>query len=1034
MSKRKTQKILVPKGTINPNEDVLIEIPIELRDQPMVIAKRPDKNRSYRKLTMPDNEDDLTRRKPKKKHKRLDDSNEDISLYHKASNSSALNKTGVDNLDETEQLEKDLIQSKLQNFQQARRMFILETTSVATNASAISPDINTSSDLDFESDFKKKKLLSSSVLTPSCGKQSDPSGEGCGGRMICKNPNDLDSEDSDSSETGSKRSRNMPQENENKSDGENSTYIINGTLANSRSGNSLKKHTKRKEKNEGRCGREENNNSEIDETLYEENRILDKTPGRSRKDDFCLGKVNKPKEEPLDDGSGRYKKIISVLDKLLDTVNKDDSSCTSLVNSKRRKKEVDVCGQNTVTPKRLIARLLNFDDTPPCATPVNSRMTKEKKAGSCGQKMESAKHKKAKHSDDNVDSPCTTPTKRKRSKEKEMGVCKQEFESPKHRKAKDLSRNINTPCTTPVKSKRSEEKGIGSCERAIESPKHRTAKYSKDNVHSPCDNLVKTQRSKEKDVGGCEQKYKSPKQKIHKVPDDDGPGTYKRSKDKGDDHRPSSLRKDIDKNVGLDEILAYGPRKRTKAVQWPDDDDDDDNMRKKSEEKKMSGCKPNLSGSILSNKIREWSYDDDSASSSSYNYSKDEWSKHLEKSYLNKAPQCAVKSSPDSYSSITYPPLPEIKSEFQPISTSSSFNLTLSQPKAHHGISGFTPSYSRKCNNIPQSVEISCRNKTFIFPENYHNYPKKCERPKDASDYDLLSNSATLPEKNVDPSGNFPKKCGRPKEANDYASRNKAFIYSENYDYSRNNKKRLEANADSLLNQAIRLPDENDTYKCANTKPKETHDYILLNKGCIFPEDAEYIGSSQRYSSKNIRTKEIVNSTWEKETDGSLVKENLFGPDNLDDEDVFHIQDLVSSFQDARTKLNNAVKLASSTLKQLNATKNYSEHRLDESDSNEKQVCQNKLCVQESPDQQIRKKTPSKHQQHDDTLLTSSCHTASIGPASKEIANKNSKELQEPLTNMMNRSLDNLISSKVKDDRKSPYKAKSSRSLNLSHG
>ncbi|KAF7270240.1 hypothetical protein GWI33_016789 [Rhynchophorus ferrugineus] len=201
MSKRKTQKILVPKGTINPNEDVLIEIPIELRDQPMVIAKRPDKNRSYRKLTMPDNEDDLTRRKPKKKHKRLDDSNEDISLYHKASNSSALNKTGVDNLDETEQLEKDLIQSKLQNFQQARRMFILETTSVATNASAISPDINTSSDLDFESDFKKKKLLSSSVLTPSCGKQSDPSGEGCGGRMICKNPNDLDSEDSDSSET-----------------------------------------------------------------------------------------------------------------------------------------------------------------------------------------------------------------------------------------------------------------------------------------------------------------------------------------------------------------------------------------------------------------------------------------------------------------------------------------------------------------------------------------------------------------------------------------------------------------------------------------------------------------------------------------------------------------------------------------------------------------------------------------------------------------------------------------------------------------
>lgn len=37
---RTAQKIVIPKGMINPNETTIIEIPARLHDQPLVIAKR----------------------------------------------------------------------------------------------------------------------------------------------------------------------------------------------------------------------------------------------------------------------------------------------------------------------------------------------------------------------------------------------------------------------------------------------------------------------------------------------------------------------------------------------------------------------------------------------------------------------------------------------------------------------------------------------------------------------------------------------------------------------------------------------------------------------------------------------------------------------------------------------------------------------------------------------------------------------------------------------------------------------------------
>lgn len=37
--KKTTQKIFIPKGSINPNEDTIIEIPSEMQEQPLVVAK-----------------------------------------------------------------------------------------------------------------------------------------------------------------------------------------------------------------------------------------------------------------------------------------------------------------------------------------------------------------------------------------------------------------------------------------------------------------------------------------------------------------------------------------------------------------------------------------------------------------------------------------------------------------------------------------------------------------------------------------------------------------------------------------------------------------------------------------------------------------------------------------------------------------------------------------------------------------------------------------------------------------------------------
>ncbi|XP_030768205.1 uncharacterized protein LOC115891785 [Sitophilus oryzae] len=144
MSTKKTQKILVPKGTIQSNEDVLIEIPVELKDQPMVIARRPQSGKSRvkpsdLKMVEYDEEDPPVQPAVKYKPRRVAPQQESEEFLPPFSSSTMHSSTrpvpGLDNLDETEALEKQLIQKKLEEFQQARRMFILETTGVAAHSS-----------------------------------------------------------------------------------------------------------------------------------------------------------------------------------------------------------------------------------------------------------------------------------------------------------------------------------------------------------------------------------------------------------------------------------------------------------------------------------------------------------------------------------------------------------------------------------------------------------------------------------------------------------------------------------------------------------------------------------------------------------------------------------------------------------------------------------------------------------------------------------------------------------------------------------
>lgn len=140
MSRKKTQKVLIPRGTIDPNEDTLIEIPSSLKEKPMVIASHSHNSsgnagrtleRSFARSTSPGIRPGRSSR----------------SEFHSpmipgpvfSSTMMEMDDMRLPDLDSTEQEEAMMVQEKLRAFQEARRRFLMEASRVANKSIQTGP-------------------------------------------------------------------------------------------------------------------------------------------------------------------------------------------------------------------------------------------------------------------------------------------------------------------------------------------------------------------------------------------------------------------------------------------------------------------------------------------------------------------------------------------------------------------------------------------------------------------------------------------------------------------------------------------------------------------------------------------------------------------------------------------------------------------------------------------------------------------------------------------------------------------------------
>lgn len=165
MSKKKTQKILIPKGTINPDEDTLIEVPYSLKSNTLVVAgpspaagfSKVDKTTSYYDtsksyIRLPEE----ARSSKTVYYKQPDDYSQFLSplLRNDAASSSRpkesisviadLDDMVLPDLYAAEQEERSLMEEKLSAYQQARRQFLFESTRVASKSFQTSSSMDSS--------------------------------------------------------------------------------------------------------------------------------------------------------------------------------------------------------------------------------------------------------------------------------------------------------------------------------------------------------------------------------------------------------------------------------------------------------------------------------------------------------------------------------------------------------------------------------------------------------------------------------------------------------------------------------------------------------------------------------------------------------------------------------------------------------------------------------------------------------------------------------------------------------------------------
>ncbi|CAG9768571.1 unnamed protein product [Ceutorhynchus assimilis] len=178
MSKKGSQRILIPRGLVDPNEDTIIEVPRNYKETPVVVASRSERNvniaRSTKSIKLRKDEEDfdyvMYNQKPTAQYPRA--RNQAVSYVPQANYNTQPSQATIDaqppvsypppsvhsrqpnlyqppikctnattydsavpernldisltNLDATEKAELQQVQDKLEAFQRARRQFLLE--------------------------------------------------------------------------------------------------------------------------------------------------------------------------------------------------------------------------------------------------------------------------------------------------------------------------------------------------------------------------------------------------------------------------------------------------------------------------------------------------------------------------------------------------------------------------------------------------------------------------------------------------------------------------------------------------------------------------------------------------------------------------------------------------------------------------------------------------------------------------------------------------------------------------------------------
>ncbi|KRT81835.1 hypothetical protein AMK59_5410, partial [Oryctes borbonicus] len=135
------QKVVIPRGMINPHETTVIEIPINLQKQPVVVAKRKTEISRANNKSRFGSRSKYDSFRPKQ-------TSSPISIHDQHQTSrSFMNYTpleglsSIGDLEATERQERDQLQRDLDEFQRARRKLLANTSHLVNGEESSRPSV-----------------------------------------------------------------------------------------------------------------------------------------------------------------------------------------------------------------------------------------------------------------------------------------------------------------------------------------------------------------------------------------------------------------------------------------------------------------------------------------------------------------------------------------------------------------------------------------------------------------------------------------------------------------------------------------------------------------------------------------------------------------------------------------------------------------------------------------------------------------------------------------------------------------------------